>query len=399
MNKSSYICSESWTRRGVLAAILACTLVLSGCSLFGGDDEEDPPAKLVKFKPTIKIKKVWSAGVGGDSSHLRLALDLATDGSNVYAAAHDGRVAAFEAFKGRRLWRKKTKLPLSAGPAYGDGVIVLGSNNGDVIALNANDGSERWRTKVSSEVLAVPAVTTELILVRTVDGKLVALNIDTGGEIWFIQQSVPRLSVRGTGAPVVMDDIVVCGFDNGRIAAYELGDGSLIWDLLLSPPSGRTEVERLSDLNATIRVVGDDIYAVGYHGSLSALAAESGQVLWTREISSHTGGGVDSNNLYVTGEASQLYAMSRRSGRESWQHEVLLNRDVTGPTPYGSSIVVGDFDGYVHWFDIREGALQARMRADGDRITSAPLVVNDTVYVLTDGGKLVAFREKQKNKK
>ena len=318
MNESSQTWSESWTRRGVLVAILAGALVLSGCSLFGGDEEEDPPAKLVKFKPNIKINKVWSAGIGGDSAHLRLALDIATDGSNVYAAAHDGRVAAFEAVKGKRLWRRKTKLPLSAGPAYGDGLIVLGSNNGDVIALNAKDGSERWRTMVSSEVLAVPAVTAELVFVRTVDGKLVALNIDTGGEIWFVQQSVPRLSVRGTGAPVVMEDLIVCGFDNGRIAAYELGDGSLIWDLLLSPPSGRTEVERLSDLNATIRVVGDDIYAVGYHGSLSALAAESGQVLWTREISSHTGIGVDFNNLYVTGEASQLYAMSRRSGRESW---------------------------------------------------------------------------------
>jgi outer membrane protein assembly factor BamB len=399
MNLTSHDRSESWTRRALLLASLSCVLLVSGCSLFGGDEEEDPPADLVKFKPSIKIKKVWSAGIGGDSAHLRLALDVATDGSNVYAAAHNGRVAAFEAFKGRNLWRRKTKLPLSAGPAYGEGVIVLGSNNGDVIALNANDGSERWRTKVSSEVLAVPAVTTELVLVRTVDGKLVALNIDTGGEIWFVQQSVPRLSVRGTGAPVVMRDMVVCGFDNGRIAAYELGDGSLIWDQLLSPPSGRTEVERLSDLNATVRVVGDDIYAVGYHGSLSALAAESGQILWTREISSHIGVGVDFNNLYVTGEASQLYAMSRRSGRETWQHEMLLNRDVTGPAPYGSSIVVGDFDGYVHWFDVRDGTLQARMRASGDRVTAAPLVVNDTIFVLTDGGKLVAFREKQKKKK
>jgi len=399
MNMTSQSLSQDWLRRGSLSATLVFALVLSGCSLFGGDEDDNPPADLVKFKPSIKVKKVWSGGVGGDSSHLRLALDVATDGANVYAAAHDGRVVAFEAFKGNRRWKRKTKLPLSAGPAYGDGVIVMGSNNGDVIALDAKDGSERWRTRVSSEVLATPAVTSELVLVRTVDGKLVALNIDTGGEVWFVQQSVPRLSVRGTGAPVVLKAIVVCGFDNGRIAAYELGDGSLIWDLLLSPPSGRTEVERLSDLNATVRVVGDDIYAVGYHGSLSAIAAESGQVLWTREISSHIGVGVDFNNLYVTGEASELYAMSRRSGRETWQHEMLLNRDVTGPTPYGRSIVVGDYDGYVHWFDVRDGSLLARLRAGRDRVTSAPLVVNDTIFVLTDGGKLVAFREKQQKKK
>jgi outer membrane protein assembly factor BamB len=377
--------------RGIAVALLAA--VVSGCGLFGGDKDDNPPADLVKFKPTIKVKKVWSAGLGDDSKHLRLALNVATDGTNVYAAAHDGRVAAFEATKGKRLWKKKTKLPLSAGPAYGEGLLVLGSNNGDVIALNAADGTERWRTVVTSEVLATPAVTRDLVLVRTVDGKLVALNIDTGGEAWFVQQSVPRLSVRGTGSPVVMNDAVVCGFDNGRIASYELGDGSLIWDLLLAPPSGRTEVDRLSDLNATVRVVGDDVYAIGYQGTLSSLAAESGQILWTREISSHTGTGVDFNNLYVTGDASQLYAVSRRTGRELWRQETLLNRDVTGPTPYRSSVVVGDYDGYVHWFDARDGTLQARVRAGGNRISAAPVVVNDLVFVISESGKLFAFQE------
>ena len=372
-------------------ALLA--LLTSGCGLFGGDKDDNPPADLVKFKPTIKVKKVWSAGLGDDSRHLRLALDIATDGTNVYAAAHDGRVTAFEATKGKRLWKKKTKLPLSAGPAYGEGLIVLGSNNGDVVALNADDGAERWRTVVSSEVLAAPAVTRDLVMVRTVDGKLIALDIDTGGEAWFVQQSVPRLSVRGTGAPVVMSDAVVCGFDNGRIAAYEIGDGTMIWDMLLSPPSGRTEVDRLSDLNATVRVVGEDIYAVGYQGTLSALAAESGQVLWTREIPSHNGTGVDFNNLYITGDASELYAVSRRTGRELWRDETLLNRDATGPAPYRGSIVVGDFKGYLHWFDAGDGALQARVRAGSKRITSTPLVVNDLIFALSDAGKIYAFQE------
>jgi outer membrane protein assembly factor BamB len=379
-------------------ALAGAALLAGGCSWFGGEEEDDLPAELVKFEPTIEIRKAWSAGLGDEAEHLRLALGVATDGTNVYAAAHDGKVAAFEAKQGKRLWKKKTKLPLSAGPAYGEGLIVLGSNNGDVIALSAADGTERWRTVVSSEVLAPPAITRDLVLVRAVDGKLIALNIETGGEAWFVQQSVPRLSVRGTGAPVVAKDGVVCGFDNGRIAAYELGDGSVLWDVLMSPPSGRTEVDRLSDLNATVRVVGEDVFAASYQGSLAALALESGQVLWTREISSHSGVGVDFNNLYVTGDASEVFALSRRSGRELWRHEMLLNRDATGPTPYGSSIVVGDFDGYVHWFDSRDGSLQARLRAGGERITSEPVVLDDMVFVVTDGGKLYAFEEDAQKK-
>ena len=162
---------------------------------------------------------------------------------------------------------------------------------------------------------------------------------------------------------------------------------------MLAPPTGRTEVDRLSDLNATIRVVGEDIYVVGYQSKLSSVAIESGQVLWSREISSHAGIGIDINNLYVSGDASQLYAVARRSGRELWRKEVLLNRDITGPSGYGSSVVVGDFDGYLHWFDATTGEPQARVRAGSDRISAPPLVVNEMLYVLTDGGKLYAFKD------
>ena len=374
-------------------------LTLVGCGMFGGDEEINAPAELVKFKPTLRIKKAWSKSVGDGAEHLRLALGVSSDGTNVFAAAHDGRVAAFSANKGKRQWLKKTKLPLSGGPAVGQDIVVLGSSNGDVIALDALDGHELWRTTVSSEVLATPALTADIVLVRTVDGKLIALDIDDGAQAWFVQQSVPRLSVRGTGAPVVIGNAVICGFDNGKLAAYDLGDGSLLWDVLLSPPSGRTEVDRLSDINASIRIVGDDVYVVGYQGALAALAVESGQVLWTREISSHSGIGVDFNNLYVSRDNSDLVALTRRSGRELWRQESLTYRDISGPTPFGSSVVVGDFDGHLHWFDAETGVLQARVRAGGERITGAPLVVNEMLYVVTDGGKLFAFKDRTRKDK
>jgi len=381
-----------------LAALTLAVLLMNGCGVFGGDEEEDPPAELVKFKSALRIKKIWSHGVGDGAEHLRLALTPAGDGSSVYAGDHDGRVVAFDALKGTRLWSTKTKLPLSAGPSVNGNVVILGSSDGDVIALDASDGHELWRTSVSSEVLAAPAVTSDFALVRTVDGKLIALSLADGKEAWFVQQSVPRLSVRGTGSPVVKGSIVVGGFDNGKLAVYGLGDGALIWDLMLAPPSGRTEVDRLSDLNATVRIIGDDIYVAGYQGNLSAVAAESGQILWSREISSHTGIGVDMNNLYVSGAASEIFAVDR-SGQELWRQAMLLNRDVTGPTGYQGSVVVGDFEGYVHWFDAATGELQARVRAGSDRVTSPPLVVNEILYVLTDGGKLYAYQDVTRKKK
>ena len=377
-----------------LALLLGCLTVLSGCGIFGGEEEEDPAAELVKFKPTVQIRKAWSAGIGDGSKQLRLALVPASDGTNVFAAAHDGKVAAFEAVKGKRLWTTKTKLPLSAGPTTDGELVVVGSSNGEVIALNAVNGRIRWATSVSSEVLAPPALSSGLVLIRSVDGKLTALQRSDGREAWFVQQSVPRLSVRGTGSPVVTGNAVLAGFDNGRLAAYDMSDGTELWQTLLSPPSGRTEVDRLVDINATIQVIGEDIYTAGFQGVVAVLALESGQVLWSREISSYNGFATDFLNVYVSDAASELLALSRRSGSENWRMATLLNRDISGPAAWKNSVVVGDFEGYVHWFSATTGELQARQRAGSKRITSAPLVVGETLYVLSDDGKLHAFRER-----
>ncbi len=381
------------TRRNAgLAALAVCGVVagVAGCS---HDEKTDAPAELVDFKPAVKIKKVWDAGIGGGNEILRLALTPASDGTRIFAADNDGRISGFDAARGKRLWRTNTKLPLAGGPAVGSGHVVAGSSDGFVVSLRAEDGKEEWRANVASEVLAAPAVGTQHAYVRTVDGKLIALNVADGSQAWFAQQTMPRLSVRGTGAPVLDGNQVIAGFDNGRVAAYDINDGSVIWDVLVEPPAGRSEVERLSDLNATVQVVGTDVYAVGYQGRLVALARESGQILWSVDFSSYSGLAADLNNLYVSGASGEIMAVERSSGRELWRQTELAFRDLTAPTPFGSAVVVGDLDGYLHFFDTGTGALRARVRADSSRITSAPLVVNDTLFVVTDSGELVAFRD------
>jgi outer membrane protein assembly factor BamB len=380
------------------SGLLLLAVTLGGCGLFGGEEESNPPAELVKFKSTLKVRKAWSAGVGKDSEYLRLALVPASDGTRVFAAGKDGRVSAFELDRGKRVWTSKTKLGLSAGPAIGGGVVVAGTSNGEVIALDAADGSELWRVSVSSEVLAPPAVAQarNLVMVRTVDGKLIALNAADGSEQWFVQQSVPRLSVRGTGAPRIAGDAVICGFDNGKVAAYALADGSVLWEALINPPSGRTEVERLADLNSAVGIAGSNVYVTGYQGTVAAVDLESGQVVWARDISSYASPSADLTQLYVSDASGEVHALARTSGQELWRDSSLLNRGLTGPAAIGNTVVVGDFEGYLHWLDAATGEMRARTRAGSNRIVASPVVVNDTVLVMNDGGKLYAFRESGK---
>jgi outer membrane protein assembly factor BamB len=384
--------------RGLRLAATALALVaLGGCGLLDGKDEE-PPAELPDFTATLRVEKVWSDGVGDGTEFLRLGLTPDSDGSRVFVATHDGVIAAYEAVRGRKLWRRKTKVPLSGGPATDGGLVVAGSANGDLVALRAEDGTVAWRRTVASEVLAPPALARGLVLVRTVDGKLTALRAEDGSQAWFIQEQVPRLSVRGTGAPVIVGDAVVCGFDSGRVIAYDIGNGNQLWQAVVDPPAGRNEVERLKDINATVRVIGEDLYAVGYQGRLAALAAESGQVVWSQDLSSHSGLAVDASNVYVATADGGVRAYRRRDGGELWQYDLLRNRDVSAPAAYGDTVVVGDLDGYVHFIDAASGAVAGRGRVRGGRVTGTPLVVGDLVYVQSEGGRITAFRARPRKR-
>jgi outer membrane protein assembly factor BamB len=371
---------------------LAAIALLAGLSACDKEKDVDPPAELVEMKPRIEIDKVWSTGVGGDTKALRLGLRPASDGERLYAASHDGDVLALDPKNGRTVWRAATKLALAGGPGVGSGRVVAGSSEGDVIALDAADGKQVWKVRVRGEVLAPPAVGSDIVVVRTVDGRLVGLNLEDGQERWNTEQQVPRLSLRGTAAPVIIGDVVVCGFDNGKVVSVGLADGDVQWETQVASSKGRTELARMVDIDSMVQPVEKDIYVVGFQGRAAMLALDSGQIWWARDESSDRGLVVDAETIYITDADGDIQALKRRDGTPLWKQAALHRRGLSGPVLDGSAIVVADFEGYVHWLDAATGELLARVSTDGNRVTSRPLVVDGTVYVLTDGGRLSAFR-------
>ena len=217
----------------IMPMVPVALLCLSGCGIFGGDDgkEARQPRELETFAEQLRLRRAWSARAGDGGGELRLALRLDGDGSRVYAASADGAVQAYGANNGARQWSRDTKLRLSAGPAAGGGYVAVASSGGWVIVLDAASGAEEWRAYVKGEVLAAPAVGGGRLFVRTVHGFLYAFSLATGQELWSVSQNMPRLSLRGTSAPVVQAQLVICGFDNGRLTAYEQSDGARVWDL------------------------------------------------------------------------------------------------------------------------------------------------------------------------
>ena len=379
----------------VRSITLLAVLALSGCGgLPGlpGDDEDGPaPATLEAFEPATTVGTLWSrqAASGSGGQHLDLRPVLA--GGQVLVAGHDGDVAAYDPFSGERLWEVDTGIPVSGGPGAGAGLVVVGSSKGDVVALAAADGAVAWRTQVTSEVLSAPAVGERMVAVRTVDGKLFGIEAANGQRRWVYDRTVPALTLRGTSAPVIVGDVVVAGFDSGHLAALSLADGRLVWESRVAAPAGRTELERLADMDADPAVSDGVVYAVTFQGRLAAFDLRTGQSSWQRDMSSYAGVGIGRRLLYVTDEQSHVWAFDRGTGASLWRQDGLERRRVTRPVELGDFVVVADLEGHVHWLGIDDGRFAARTRAGGGAILAPPVANETAVYVLGESGALTAF--------
>ena len=374
------------------AGLIIATLLVAGCGVFSGkDDEELKPMKLESINESVKIRKVWSAKVGGGTESLRLALRPTGDGNRIYAASYDGKVSAFDPESGKLAWRTDLDLELSAGPGVGEGVVAVVARDGYAILLDAQSGAERWRVGVDAESLARPLIKDEVVVIKTIDNRLQAYSLFDGRLRWSLQQSSPSLTMRGSSSPVAIGNTVIAGFDSGRLVAAELETGTVVWEGMLSPPKGRSDLDRLSDIDGELAVVGQDLYAAGYHGRLAAMASESGQVLWSREVSSYEGVAADWNSLYTVRDDGEIIAMARRNGTATWRNASLLRREPTLPVPFGTTVVVGDLEGYLHFFSTIDGEPVARKKLGGSAISSDPFVIGNRLFVQSDSGQLACF--------
>jgi outer membrane protein assembly factor BamB len=374
-----------------LVAGLAALAIIVACSK---DKSIDQPAKLTPLvNPSLKVQRIWSASVDDKKAiALRLGLGVSVADNRVYAAGHRGDLVALDLGTGRVVWRARTRAPLSGGTATGNGLVIIGASDGQLFAFDATDGKSRWKSRLNGEVIAPAAISEHLIALRTVDGKLHALNAADGHELWSQEQAVPRLSLRGTARPVIVGDLVLSGFDNGKVLAVNANDGAVQWEATVTPPHGRTELERLADIDSAVSVSGQDVYAVGFQGRVAMLALDTGQIWWSHESSSYRGLTLDDDAVYVSTSDGEIVALKARTGTEIWRQNALLHRGLSPVAVMDNAVVTADFQGYVHWLDKSSGALMARVQAGKVRVSTAPVAVGNTVVVINDRGQIDAYR-------
>lgn len=377
--------------RRILVAVF--TVMIAGCGIIdkirGKDDALEPlkPNPLPTINAEVAVERDWSFSIGGGGRSAGLTPALGTGA--VFVASPDGRVAALDPDTGSAQWRTQLDIEISGGVGTGEGLIMVGGLGGEVVALDRRDGTEAWRTRVASEVLAPPGATSGVAIVRTIDGGVTGLLTTSGEERWKIQRDEPTLTLRGISPPLLDQDVAVLGYSDGKIAAVNVTSGATLWEIPVGRPSGTNEVERMIDVDATPMLIGNALYAVSFQGSVTAYEVGTNRTLWSSEMSSYTDLTADDDNLYISDSLGRVHALDRFTGDEKWVQDQLLRRRLSGPAVIGDYVVAGDYNGYLHVMNKSDGRLVGR-RDFNDRISVQPLVRDNRVLVMTEGGRLSA---------
>ncbi len=382
---------------GRLALVLACLAMATGCSTVRGwfskeDKANTEPAELVDFQATANPVRLWKASVGKGDGRTGVRQGAWIADGVVYAGSVEGGVQAFDLTSGRRLWDHDSDLRLSGGPGAGEGLVVAGSLDGEVVALDAATGELRWTAEVPNEVIARPAVGQGLVVVRSNDGRVTAFDAASGERRWFWSRELPPLTVRGNAPVALAPGHAFVGTDEGYVIALALADGRPLWEQAVAMPEGRTELERMGDIDGAPVIDGNVVIASSYKNRTMAFEGPSGRPLWAAESGGAGSVGLADDRIVVSDAAGTVWGIDKYVGTAYWQQPALARRSLGPAVVHGGYAVVGDFDGYLHWMRLLDGEFAARTRASRSAIASQPVVADGIMVVQDVDGDLSAWR-------
>lgn len=371
------------------AALLALAVLAAGCS--SNDKKELPPAELPKFEREVSLKTQWSRSIGDGQGDTYNMLVPAVDGERIFAADVEGLVMALDRLTGKVIWKQNLKTPVSGAVGAGYGLVLLGTLKGEVLALDADSGEEKWRAKVNSEVLAAPATNGDIVVVQTQNDTLYAFEAYSGNQRWVFDNTPAVLTLRGSGSPVLTNNLAIAGLSTGKVLALDTARGLPIWEQRVAVPQGRSELERIVDIDGGLLLSGGIVYAVSYQGRLAALDLSSGRILWERQASSAMGLAQGYGSVYVSEADGTLVGVDERSASALWSNDSLQRRKLSAPAVISSYVLVGDLEGYLHLLSQVDGRFVGRERIDSAGLRAQPVVAGEWIYAYGNGGKLVAL--------
>jgi outer membrane protein assembly factor BamB len=375
-----------------LLAVLILPAALLGIAACSSTPPAPKPASYPSLpSDRIKLKREWkvSVGKGLDKDNVRLSPSVGEQ--HVIAASRNGVLLSVARENGKVLWKKDTKLAITAGPTAAYGLIVVATAKGDVVAFSEEDGSQKWTASLGAGVVAAPALAPDMVVVLAADGVIHALSADKGEVRWAYNTTVPPLSLHANAAPLIADGRVYVGTSGGKLVVLDLVSGVAGAEVRVATNNGRSELERMNDIVGGLLLDGNVLYSVGYQSQLTATDVEAGRRRWQFDTSSVNDLASGLGNIYVTDTTGNVLAVDHASGKVVWKQPAYQYRLLTGGTIVGNVLAVGDDDGYIHLLAQSDGQVRGRTSTSGDPLVSLQ-GVGDELFAWDNEGRLTAWK-------
>lgn len=351
-----------------------------------GKDNTPKPAELSPIKEKVHLKLDWVASIGSSKKTHALKLKPVVNKGVVYVAGSNGLVQAIDAKSAKALWSNQLKQDIMSGPTVNEGMLAVGTSASTVVLLNQADGRTMNVNGVSGDVFSKPIISNHRLIAKTIDGNVYAFDTD-GKELWVSEHGAPHLILQASSSPIVLNNIILVGFSDGKLDAIDPQTGRVLWQRSIVYASGSSDVERLVDIDADPIVQGDTVYIATYQGYVGAMNLSTGQFIWSKPASVYKNMAIGEGDLFFVDNDDVIWAISRQTGQVKWKQTALKARGVTAPSLSGNRLVVGDKTGLLHILSTTNGEFIGREQLGG-AIYSDPTISGRQVYVVTANGKL-----------
>jgi outer membrane protein assembly factor BamB len=370
----------------VLFFLLEACSTLSGLKFWENDEDKiEAPAELIEISKSVSIDSEWNKKIGSDNNFGRLVPAFSND--TIIHISSNGYLVAIDSDSGLVLWTIQTEDLVSGAVTVGFKRIFYGTLDGDLVALDFKDGAEIWRSQVSSEILSPPVTNGSIVAAQTSDGKITGFNIKNGEQKWVHQNTIPKLTLRGTATPILAKGFIFTGFANGKVSMIYPDSGAIRLEIPVTINEGKSELERVIDIDGKSVVSNDLLVSASYQGNITAIDLKQGQISWQEKISSvHDLVSVRSRVIAID-EKDSIKGFGLSTGAILWQQDGLKLRGVSSPAALGGNFAIGDFEGYVHILDSKNGSFIGRKKVSKRPILEI-ISEGSSLVVVDDSGRL-----------
>lgn len=353
-------------------------------------------------------KVMWRSGIGAGSSgnHRILAQPVVGEGK-IFAIDSEWRVTALDKDTGGQIWSSKLKdkdesvaSAFGGGIGYAAGRLYVTMGSGFAAAVDAANGELLWRTDFEVALRGAPAVDEGRVYVTTHDNQMFALDVDTGDILWSHVAISEQQSLMGTASPAIVGDTVVAAFSSGEVFAIKAENGRVVWMDSLVRTGRSTALSTLNDVDGQPVVDRGRVYAIGHSGRMAAIDLRTGERIWENNIESNQTPWVVGDYIYVLTLNAEVLCLDRETGRVRWMVEMQRHKKNdrqklrlvwSGPIVAGDRVLVVSNGGFLVSLSPYTGDFLGAVKIPKNSSVS-PIIVDETLYVLADNGKIIAMR-------